>query len=155
MQNYNPNLYNTGAFETQPYQPQSGAISGSYQPTSYPSTGGGGGGGAETAGSILNTGGDAAMMSGNPYAMAAGAGAKAAGMGLDFYGKYEAREDARREHEEALKRYNEAKRIEAEDRAREQNRQNRQEAYVGGQYSQDLEDRFSSGYGGYRQPGAQ
>lgn len=146
MNEYNPNLYNTGVFETQPYQPQSNAISGSYQPTSYTSP---------DAGSGLNAAGDNAMSSGNPYVMAGGVAAKAIGTGLDFYGKYEAREEARRAHEEALSRYNEEKRIEAEDRAREQNRQNRQEAYVGGEYSQDLEDRFSGSYGGYRQPGAQ
>jgi len=157
MQGYNPNLYNTGSFQTQPYQPQSGAISGSYgsyQAPSYPVQGSGsGGGGFETAGSTLNAGGDAAMASGNPYVKAGGMVTKAIGAGFDMYGKYQAREDAKKQHEEALARYNEEKRIEAEDRAREQNRQDRQEAYSGGQYSQNLEDRFAGGYGGYRQPG--
>ena len=146
---YNPNLYNTGVFKAQGYQSPNQDISGAYQTPSYPQSSSG----LQDAGSVVSAGGDEAMATGNPYAMIGGAAAKGVGTALDFYGKYEAREQARRDQDEAMARYNEAKRVEEEDRQREIQRQGRQEGYFGGDYAQGLEDRFSGSYGGYRQGG--
>lgn len=89
----------------------------------------------------------------NPYIEGGKMGMQAIGMGLDFYGKYQARQDAKQQHAEAVKRWEDAKAVEEIDRAREQQRQGRQEAYFAGDYSQGLEDRFAGSYGGYQQGG--
>jgi len=120
------------------------------QPPSY---GGAISSGYSDAGGVANQAGDAAIASGNPYAAMAGTGAKIIGTGLDIYGKYQQREEADIRHKEALRQYKLDKEQENIDRAREQERLQRQENYFGGEYSQGLEDRFAGSYGGYRQAG--
>jgi hypothetical protein len=93
------------------------------------------------------------MMTGNPVGMGVGAAFKVGSVGLDAYGKYQEREDAKNRYDDAMAAWREEKRIETEDRGREALRQERQEGYFGADYSQNLEDRFAGGYGGYRQGG--
>lgn len=137
----------SGQLSAGPYE--SALTTGYAQPPSYQAQG-------STVGDVggaLDQAGNAAIATGNPYAMIGGAVAKTAGTGLQVYGKYQAREDAKRREEEAMAAYREQLRIEQEDRQREIARQGRQEDYFGADYSAGLEDRFAGSYGGYRQGG--
>lgn len=118
----------------------------------------GGGGKSNTkAGSVANLldqGGNAAIMSGNPIAMGVGTAAKVAATGLNVYDAFQSEEQARKNYEQALRDWEDDRRRELEDEQREERRRERQEGYYGAKYSASLEDRFADAYSGTRQPGA-
>jgi len=110
-------------------------------------------------GDVLGAGGDtlgeASKIPGpqQPYLATASALTSIVGTGFDIYGKYQQRQQAQQQYQDAVREWERQRIIEEEDRQREIMRQQRQEAYFGGQYSQGLEDRFAGAYGGYRQGG--
>jgi len=113
-----------------------------------------GGSNQADVGQTMDTAGNVAIMSGNPYAMLAGGALKLGGMGLSAYGKYKEREEAKRRYDEQLRQWELAEGDRKRRQAREDARQRRQEGYFAAQYSQDLMDNLSGSYGGYRTPGA-
>jgi len=110
----------------------------------------GGGGGAISGG--LDTVGNMGLASGNPYGMAAGGVAKLASMGVGMYGKYKARDEAKKAYEDKLAEYKRAQKIEAEDRKREMERQKLQSSYYASDFASNLGSELSGQYQGYRQP---
>lgn len=138
-----PQAGGVGPYQSQLQQPSYG----NYATTSTAS---------DIGGSVSNVGEGvttAGADTGNPYLAGGGLALQAVGTGLDFYGKYQARDEADRRYKDAMAQYQEQLRVEQEDRAREAQRQQRQENYFGADYSQQLEDRFAGQYGGYRQGG--
>jgi hypothetical protein len=102
----------------------------------------------------LDKAGDAGLMSGNPYGMIAGGVAKVASKGLDMYGKYKEREEAKKRYKAALKAWEEAETERKQRQAMEDRRAERKEAYFAGNYAQDLMTDYLGGqYTGQRQPG--
>lgn len=108
-----------------------------------------------TSGAIsggLDAAGNVGLSSGNPYGMVAGGAAKLASMGVGLYGKYQARDDAKKAYEEKLAEYNRAKKIEEDDRRRELERQQLQSSYYASDFASNLGSELSGQYQGYRQP---
>lgn len=115
----------------------------------------GSGGGDGTMGAVsggLDVAGNVGLASGNPYGMAVGGAAKLAGMGLGMYGKYQAREEAKKKYEMELAEYRRAKKLEEEDRRRELERQKLQSSYYASDFASNLGSELSGQYQGYRQP---
>lgn len=119
----------------------------------YPTYGGDAGGMSTAVGGGFDKAGDAAISSGNPYAMIAGAASKVVGQGFNIYGAYKAQEQADKDYKMAIKRWEESERERKEDKKRELARQERQEGVFMSNFGQDLMKDLSSSYGGYMVPG--
>jgi len=104
-------------------------------------------------GDALNTAGSGAIATGNPYGMVAGLALKGIGKGMDIYGKYKAREEARERYEQELELYKIAQAQEAADRASDARRLDRQEGYFGADYARALGSELAGQYSGVRQGG--
>jgi len=110
---------------------------------------------ATQIGGHMDTADNVAVMSGNPYAMAAGGVLKLGGMGLSAYGKYKEREEAKKRYDDQVMRWKQAEEERLQRQAMEDKRRARQEGYFASQYSQDLMSDLAGAYGGFRTPGAQ
>ena len=123
----------------------------------YPDYGGGVGSGAVNEGlsgtsDVMDA---ASMIPGPQQPWIAGGNMAIKGIGTiaGIYGKYQDRQEAKKRYEASMIEYKRLQQVEAQDREREERRQERQEGYFASDFAQGLEDRFAGAYGGYRQPG--
>ncbi len=114
---------------------------------------------ATQIGGGLNAAGDVTMAAGaipgpqQPFIAGAGLALKGAGTLASIYGSYKDREEAKKRYQDQLRIYESRERERKSDKALEAQRRERQEGYFSSEFSQGLEDRLSSAYGGYRTGG--
>lgn len=101
---------------------------------------------AASAGGGVSSAGDAAMMTGNPYAVAAGLGLKAVGTGLDIYGAYKQNERQDDLEAQARAEMDRQRMMQAQDRQRKQHLEDVSMAFNYGDYAGKQDDRLMNQY---------